>query len=147
MVSSVKHKIRTVDTSTKKEMFKFKRHQLFFVDIYWKVVLCGESGDLRTQGSPRYTLTEEHKDCLLKAICGENNPRCLQYFLIKSEKPSVANLKLLYAEVMSDGHLKLIFEIKTILIELLRENDIETSVNQCLMENNCENFVLCTEKG
>lgn len=71
---------------------------------------------------------EEYKDCLLKVICGENNLRCFQYFLIKLEKLLVVNFKLFYVEVMFDGYLKLNFEIKIIFIELLWENDIEISV-------------------
>lgn len=144
--------MRTVDKSTKsceeqKYISLSDSKLFFFVEFYWKVVLCVESGDPRTQGSPRYALTEEHENSLLKAICEKNNPRCLQYFLLESEKPAVANLKLHHAEFMSAGHLKLTLEIETRLFELLREDDVETCVYQCLRENKCENFVLCTERG
>lgn len=67
--------------------------------------------------------------------------------MIKLENLLVVNFKLFYIEVMFDRYLKLIFEIKIIFIELLWENDIEISVYLCLMENNCENFMLCIEIG
>lgn len=123
------------------------RNLFFLVESYWKVVLCVESWDTRTQGSPRCALTKEHKNSVLKTICERNNPRCLQYILLESEKPAVANLKLHDAKFTSTGNLNLTLEIETRHFELLRENDVETCVHQCLKENKCENFVLCNERG
>lgn len=140
--------VKSTKSCEEQKYISLKNSNLFFfVECYWIVVLRDESGDPRTQGSPRYALTEEHKNSLLKAICEQNNPRCLQYILLESEKPEVANLKLHNAEFTSTGHLKLTLEIETRFFELLRENDVATCVYQCLKENNCENLVLCTERG
>lgn len=124
-----------------------ERNLFFLLESYWKVVPCVESWDTRTQGSPRCALTEERKNSVLKAICERNNPRCLQYILLESEKPAVANLKLHHAEFTSAGHLNLTLEIETRLFEFLRKNDVETCVYQWLKENKCENFVLCNERA
>lgn len=116
-------------------------------DCRWKIVLCAESTDLRTQGNPLYTLTEEDRNRFLKAIYDKSNPRCLQHFLLHSGKPALANLQLLNVEFTSDSHLKIIFVIETKYYELLQECDIETCVYQCLKENNCGDLLLCSERG
>lgn len=133
----------------KEQIFTSKRYSIvfFFVDCRWKVVLCAERGNVRTQGLPQYILTEKDKNRFLKALYDKCNPKCLQYYLLESEKLAVANLKQHHVEFTSDGYLKIIFEIERRYFELLQGCDVETCIYQFLKENGCRNLLLCSEKG
>lgn len=116
-------------------------------DYVWKIVLKVESKDQRTEDSFQYILTENDKNRILNALVGESNPRCLEYFLLRSKNPAAANLKLNNAEIMPDGKLRLTLETQTRNITLLQQYDVETCVYQCLKDNNCLDLLLCTETG
>lgn len=112
----------------------------FISDFYWKIAQIDGTGHLR------YTLKEEDHMRFSSAIDGKGNSRSLQSFFSNSKKTAVAELKLVETNV-TEKDLRITLQIETKFLEMLKENDLETCVYQCLRENNCGDILLCTETG
>jgi hypothetical protein len=116
------------------------------LDSYWKIAQIDRTGHQSSNTPLRYTLKEEDQKRLGSALDGGGNAGNLQSFLSTSRKPAVAKSKLLETRI-TEKDLRIILQIETKFVELLRPNDLETCIYQCLRENNCRDILLCTESG
>lgn len=143
--SCIKSEVETFILFVKKN-----RNMIFvfaLVDYVWTVELKVESEGQKSQSTIQYTLSENDENHFPQALVEENNPRCLQHFLLKSKKPAVRKLKLQNAKLLPDRKLSLTLGTQKKISTLLQQCDVETCVYQCLKENNCRDILLFTEKG
>lgn len=129
----------------KNKYIKKQEPFFFFADYDWKVVSKVKSEDQRTHDSDK--LTEDDKCRILTALLGEGNPRCLKHLLLNSKNQAVAKLKPQNAEFLPDDTLRLTLMMEKRNTALIRQDDVETCVYQCLKDNSCWDILLCTKKG
>lgn len=118
----------------------------FISDSYWKIAQIDGTGHQSSSPPLRFTLKEEDQMRFSSAIDGKGNSRSLQSFFSNSRKTAVSELKLVETNV-TEKDLRITLQIETKFLEMLKENDLETCVYQCLRENDCGDILLCTETG